>query len=198
MSSHHFVREGQEPALLIMSEVTSQHGIGPLLEWAPHVVVLQNAIDSVLLYGIKTDTVIASTMDLQILQDKVSHQMPVSIIKASSSEEELEVAMNSLINNRQFAVNIWSTHPDSIFSLLISFIQRMNISVIDGELKWSAISGQFRKWFPAQAKIHFLAQDSYNKLEGDVLQNENEWIAKKDGFITIESEKPFWIGQSIK
>ena len=43
MSSHHFVKEGQEPALLIM-DALSLALIEPLLEWAPQVIVCENAL----------------------------------------------------------------------------------------------------------------------------------------------------------
>ena len=58
MSSHHFVREGQEPALLILDALAFDIA-GPLLEWAPLVVVAQSAVDEVMLWNIKMDVVLA-------------------------------------------------------------------------------------------------------------------------------------------
>ena len=56
MSSHHIVKEGQEPALIIANgESCSTELLGQLLEWSPFVVVLDGAINRVLDLGIKVD-----------------------------------------------------------------------------------------------------------------------------------------------
>lgn len=56
MSSHHIIREKQEPALIIANgEACSMEILGQLLEWSPTVVVLDGAIKRVLDLGIKID-----------------------------------------------------------------------------------------------------------------------------------------------
>ena len=54
MSSHHVIRDKQEPALIIANgEACSEELLGQLLEWSPFVVVLDSAIHRVLDLGIK-------------------------------------------------------------------------------------------------------------------------------------------------
>ena len=49
MSSHHIVRDDQEPALIIANgEACSMNLLHQLLEWSPLVVVLDSAIDRVI------------------------------------------------------------------------------------------------------------------------------------------------------
>ena len=49
MSSHHIVRDDQEPALIIANgEVCSSELLGQLLEWSPIVIVLDSAIERIL------------------------------------------------------------------------------------------------------------------------------------------------------
>ena len=56
MSSHHIIREKQEPALIIANgEACSGELLGQLLEWSPFIVVLDSAIHRVLDLGIKVD-----------------------------------------------------------------------------------------------------------------------------------------------
>ena len=60
MSSHHIVKDKQEPALIIANgEECSQELMGQLLEWQPTVMVLDGALDRVLPLGIKVDIVLA-------------------------------------------------------------------------------------------------------------------------------------------
>ena len=49
MSSHHIVRDDQEPALIIANGAScSNELMGQLLEWSPLVIVLDSAIERVL------------------------------------------------------------------------------------------------------------------------------------------------------
>jgi len=61
MSSHHFVKEQQEPALLILDTSVSYETMSPLLEWSPTVLVTELAIDAVLSWGIKVDVILATS-----------------------------------------------------------------------------------------------------------------------------------------
>ena len=59
MSSHHIVRDDQEPALIIPNGASSsQELLGQLFEWSPLVIVLDSAIDRVLELGIKVDVLL--------------------------------------------------------------------------------------------------------------------------------------------
>ncbi|HBK84253.1 MAG TPA: thiamine diphosphokinase, partial [Flavobacterium sp.] len=59
MSSHHIVRDDQEPALIIANGAAcSTELIGQLLEWSPLVIVLDAAIERVLELGIKVDVLL--------------------------------------------------------------------------------------------------------------------------------------------
>lgn len=56
MSSHHIIRDKQEPALIIANgEECSMDLLEQLLEWSPTVVVLDDAIERVISLGIKVD-----------------------------------------------------------------------------------------------------------------------------------------------
>ena len=59
MSSHHIVRDDQEPALIIANGAScSEELMGQLLEWSPLVIVLDSAIERVLELGIKVDVLL--------------------------------------------------------------------------------------------------------------------------------------------
>ena len=59
MSSHHIVRDDQEPALIIANGAScSEELLGQLLEWSPYVIVLDSAIERVIHLGIKIDVIL--------------------------------------------------------------------------------------------------------------------------------------------
>ena len=59
MSSHHVVREKQEPALIIANGAScSWETLGQMLEWSPYVMVLDGAVSRVLEMGIHFDAVL--------------------------------------------------------------------------------------------------------------------------------------------
>jgi len=59
MSSHHIVRDDQEPALIIANGAAcSDELLGQLLEWSPLVVVLDSAMERVVELGIKVDVLL--------------------------------------------------------------------------------------------------------------------------------------------
>ena len=58
MSSHHTVREKQEPALLIADGIIAWNSLFELLEWSPTVVALDGAARRIMEQGIKVDWVI--------------------------------------------------------------------------------------------------------------------------------------------
>ena len=79
MSSHHFVKEGQEPALFILEPISFQVA-SPLLEWAPLVLVSANALDDVLRWGIKIDVVLVEKSRVETLTRNLLEQVPIKIL----------------------------------------------------------------------------------------------------------------------
>ena len=59
MSSHHIVRDDQEPALIIANGAACHEELlGQVLEWQPLVIVLDSAIERVINLNIKVDVVL--------------------------------------------------------------------------------------------------------------------------------------------
>src|SRR6187402_1560525 len=104
MSSHHFVKEGQEPALIIVDalglELTE-----PLLEWVPQVIVLNDIIEDVKNWGIKIDVVIRSSCSEDQLNELLSHQFPFQIVLCKH-DDTLVTALLFLENAGQSSVNL--------------------------------------------------------------------------------------------
>ena len=196
MSSHHYVKEGQEPALLILDAPTF-NAAGPLLEWAPLVVVAQPAVDDVLLWNIKMDVVLAKEIDVKDLGSKLASQAPLTMLAHSSEESPLINALHFLIRNKQTAVNIFSSNAIETIELAENFADHLQISVIDGTVKWSAISsGHYEKWMTSKSRLFLRATGPHQSVEFKGLKNAGDhYESLFDGIVSLQSESLFWVGE---
>ena len=197
MSSHHFVKEGQEPALLILDAPTFDIA-GPLLEWAPLVVVVQPALDDVLLWNIKIDVVLAKEIHVKDLSSKLTGQTPLTILTHRSDESPLIDALYYLTRKKQNAVNIFSANANEVIAMAEKFADYIQISVIDGSTKWSAIaSGHYEKWMAAGTIVFLKESVRQQSIDFKGLKKvDDQYESLADGMVSLESESLFWLGET--
>ena len=197
MSSHHFVKEGQEPALLILDALTFDVA-GPLLEWAPLVVVVQAALDDVLLWNIKIDAVLAKEIDVNDLSSKLASQSPLTILAYTPEESPLINALNFLIRKKQNAVNIFAANVIETIAIAERFADQLQVNVMDGTLKWSAIaSGHFEKWMAARTIVFLKEGARQQSIDFKGLKKvDDHFESVVDGIVSLESKWLFWVGGS--
>ena len=191
MSSHHFVKEGQEPALLITDPFRAQD-IGDLLEWAPLVIALAPALESIASMGIKAD--------LAFLSEEArgeTQQMPSPVIELITPAP-FEEALKYLKEHRQRHVNIWTSDPAAYFSPSEKHIDRLEISIISQETRWSCIrSGKFHKWLPRSTSVRYRGRKAPRIVNGD-FDTTGIITVQKEGVLEINSTGFFWVGESRK
>lgn len=165
MSSHHVVREKQEPALIIANgEACSMDTIGDLLEWSPFVVVLDAAIDRVMDLGIKADVLLGdfdrNELDLLAIEQS---QYPIQIVHTPDQDKtDLEKAIDFLIEKGFPAVNIvWATgrradHSIANMTNIVRYKDAIKIVVIDDYSVIYCLPNHFEKWYPAQSNISLI------------------------------------------
>lgn len=196
MSSHHFVKEGQEPALFILDPLPFQLA-GPLLEWAPLVLVSENALENVLHWGIKIDVVLAIDSRVEIAKQRLFVQEPVKILSCHPGESLINNALYFLINSNQTAVNIIACVSEEVFEQAEVFIHKLQINLFDKKLKWSAIAmGNFEKWLSRQSNIRIrksLRSQSF-QFQG-LTEKEDGLETITDGIINIRSDRFFWVAE---
>ena len=198
MSSHHFVREGQEPALFI-ADALSLALAEPLLEWAPFVVVTADAVDEVLQWGIKIDVVLGKSGDERLLADKLAHQQPVKIISYLPQDDLLLTGISLLNNAQSSAVNVMVSNPDRWFALS-SGLLKFQVTLLTPEVRWSLIvRGPYEKWLSKSSMIRVHPQDPLQKIDvkGLVALQSSLFEAVHDGIVSVQSAKAFWIGEPI-
>lgn len=209
MSSHHIVREKQEPALLIANgEACSEELLGQLLEWSPTVVVLDSAIWRVFDLGIKVDVLLGDfdrSLDLDSIR---AHQYPLNIVHAPDQEKtDLDKGIEYLIDQGYPAVNIiWATgrradHTLANMTNIVRYKDQIRIVMLDDHSKIFPLVGRFEKWYEAGTPISLIPVGTvtgftsqglkYNLQEatlklGYFTSSSNE--AAEDGFVRIEAK----------
>jgi hypothetical protein len=197
MSSHHFVKEGQEPALLIAEQLIFEE-VGSLLEWAPLIIVLEQALEQTLLWGIKADFVLCLPESLENIKQLVAHQMPVTLIPCPASEM-FNKGLDLLIANGQRYTNVCVNAHINYFERSEKYADRIEIALYDGKIKWSAINtGKFKKWLPEDSVIYVKCHHPFDVTEGEVKINGNELTLLSDCLITIQCNTSFWVGETLK
>jgi thiamine pyrophosphokinase len=209
MSSHHVVREKQEPALLIANgEGCSFELLGQLLEWSPFVVVLDHAIHRVLDLGIKVD-VLLGDFDRNVDFEEIhAFQYPLEIIHTPDQEKtDLEKGIEFLIERSFPAVNIvWATGRRADHSLtnmtnIVRYKNQIKCVMLDDYSKIFPLVGTFEKWYAEGTPISLIPVGTvtgitteglkYN-LENESLvlgyRNGNSNESAEDGFVTISAQ----------
>jgi hypothetical protein len=182
MSSHHIIREDQEPALVIDdASLENLESIQQLLEWSPTVVVIDQALEQVLSLGIKIDIVIARETHVEALKISLHDQFPLKIISCHAATEALDTALYFLVASKQKAVNIISDAALESFEKFPS----LDVAVIQNGKRWVFIrTGHFEKWLPASTTISIYPKSAHP-----------EPSVEKEGMVTVHRDHSFWISE---
>lgn len=190
MSSHHIVRENQEPALLIAAaDAVPFAWIEQLLEWSPTVMVLEPAVETVLSWGIKLDMVISAPEQVNAYVKLLSDQAPVRILGHHTPDHPIHTAMMFLTAGKYKAVNVVGAIP----SMLDNFTDQLDVVTFFEGKRWVyARNGKFEKW--VSRGTQFELPENVKKING----LDERGRARQDGMVKIESGFPFWIGEVLQ
>lgn len=179
MSSHHVVRDLQEPALIIANgEACSTALLGELLEWSPYVVVLDGAIHRVLDLNIKVDVLLGdfdrNEIPLEVVRER---QDSIEIVFTPDQEKtDLEKALDFLIEKGHKAVNvIWATgrradHTMGNITSIVRFRNRITITLLDDYSVIYQLPDHFRKWYTKGTPISLIPIGTVNGIATENLR----------------------------
>jgi thiamine pyrophosphokinase len=164
MSSHHIVRDDQEPALIIANGAACDPELlGQLLEWSPLVIVLDSAIERVIELGIKVDVLLGDFdcgFDPEIYK---TSQYPIEIVHTpDQNKTDLEKAFDYLINRKIPAVNVvWATgrradHTITNLTNIVRYRNLLKIVILDDHSKIFLLPNKFEKWYTAKTPISLI------------------------------------------
>jgi hypothetical protein len=192
MSSHHFVKEDQEPALLIVNPTAiSFEKIQELLEWSPTVIVSAEAIITVQGWGIKMDAVLCLEGQQEELAVNLADQVPIRFITFREEMNTLSVGYDFLRTSNYKAVNVLVERlADLEVIQRFSFI---DVEVFFDQKRWVYIeSGRFEKWLPQGNQLSI-----YPIVQTTLLNLDQHLTSIQDGKVKLESASPFWVGEEL-
>lgn len=185
MSSHHVVRDEQEPAVLLLNpEAFQWDRLSQLMEWSPMLWVKESCLEKVLEWQLKIDGVIIPEASEEHWLNQVEEQLP---LKIQRYEEDLNVP--------RFLKEQWQQDYKA-FHILCSEAEAQQMQA-DGNLpindmaivfftpkgKWLySHEPTFKKWYPMGQEIHLKTEDQDNIIR-----------TEKDGLFEIHQEGPFWL-----
>lgn len=163
MSSHHVVREKQEPAVLVANGQIDFEVLGDLLEWSPVVVALDGAADRLHQKGIKLDVILGDFDSIEDVEYLAQAQHPVKVVHApDQNKTDLEKGLDYLIENGHEAVHIVGMsglrmdHTLNNFSSIAKYIDQIVIQAVDTHSRIYPVKSGFSKWFPKDRALSLM------------------------------------------
>lgn len=185
MSSHHIIREKQEPALLIFDlDQFNEEYLGQILEWSPMIMVPVSLFEKVVSLGIKVDAVLAKE-DPNLLY----FQEHVKIV--TCDDNLLDCALKNLVAEGFPAVNVISNHfKANEYQFYTDLIE---VVVFNGNQKIFPIKSGFSKWKATGENISILQENLARSLStsGLIKTHHGYYKTEKDGFYSLTFDNPF-------
>lgn len=179
MSSHHIIREKQEPALYIhYLGAFDEEYLGQLLEWSPTLIVSAAVYEKVISLGLKVDVVVNS--------NDQDFQENTKVIYAQS--EELDAVLDYLIAEKYPAVNVIDSKSN--LRELGSYIEEISIVVFTETEKSYAIKSGFKVWKP-KGSIFNIDVISYFETSNLKQTENNAFEVINDGFVEFIFDVPY-------
>lgn len=198
MSSHHIVRDEQEPALLILRDNIDSELLGNLLEWSPTVIIDAKLAKTLLQHSFKIDVVIGTENEIIEAKKLLTHQEPVKYLSKNDRDETMLQAFYFLSAANYKAVNVIAGFDHESEIDLGMFLSKLTIVFYDIQLKWYYNSETiYKKWLPEGQKL-ILGKNPEPKAVNNLHKSDDYWIASSNGIVQLEmDEKGFWLGEAI-
>jgi thiamine pyrophosphokinase len=182
MSSHHIIREKQEPALLVLGmDGFDDELLGQLLEWSPTVMVSDIMAEKLNAYGIKVDWIITNDIDGDIQSD-------VKFLNVNN-EPLVSAALKHLTSNNYPAVNVVTDELN--LDDYMPFIHKINLVIFYNNQKIYPVTSGYSKWKPAGEIIELLSKATNLQFAGLDRLSGTSFKTQQDGFFTLKFDNPF-------
>lgn len=188
MSSHHVVKEKQEPALYIHEFGNfNEEYLGQLLEWSPTVIVAASEYEKVVSLDVKVDVIIGN------LDHGIELQENIRIVP--QQRKGIEDAMEFLIKEKYPAVNVIS--KISSFDDLTCYLPDINLVLFTERSKHYAIRNGFSVWKPA-GTIFLIDIIAYFEADNLMQEEAGEFVVVEDGMVSFRFQAPYlFIGELL-
>ncbi|MCA5005367.1 hypothetical protein [Sphingobacterium bovistauri] len=186
MSSHHIVRENQEPALVVEDfQALSEEYLGQILEWSPTIITNEENFDYFLAQDIKLDVLYSNRIVDN--QEETKQLIP----KSNFVEDSLQY----LIDSNYKAVNVLAKERSTIY---LDFAKRINVVVFSEGIRYVTVQSSYEKW-KIKGQSMFIDTSILKSFNGLQFIEGNIFEVEQDGFVTLEmnSNNFVFVGEEI-
>lgn len=186
MSSHHIVRDQQEPALVI-EDITNidQDTLYQLLEWSPMIICNQASYEKLAPLNIKVDRIYSNelvhcqtfTFQHPIIQNFLDEAIAL-LQKEGYTSANLIVSNAYPINNCIFVEN------------------GLTLVIFQKGMRYYRVKPPFKKWKRANELVTIIVDCPIGKVTGLKLIEHNIYETIQDGFFIVENESSLLIGEA--
>ncbi len=181
MSSHHIVREKQEPALFLVDlDRFHPENLGQLLEWSPTVLVAEHLYEIADSLAIKVDAVLSMNPHLEVQE---------STRLISTYGHVLEDGLKYLVGEQYPAVNV--VVDEFVLKDYLLFADLINLVVYTPEFKIYPVRNNFSKWKTQGEQIHLLQEADDLEVDGAYFLTDTVLETEKDGFMSLRFKQEF-------
>lgn len=191
MSSHHFVKEKQEPALFIHSEQSlNLELLGQLLEWSPFVIADEHVLYYINHEPIKIDLIIQQNLSDEEIDEWTANQADLSILKLSSTENKLMAVLQYLEKENHKALSLLACSDEQIKKLQ-DIPTNIDIIQYADEYKGFFMMHDFKKWKVKDSVFEIF--DAPIETKNLIFCNHSTWKVVSDGLVEINLIKKTYI-----
>lgn len=185
MSSHHIVRENQEPALFIANpDCLVDEYLNQLLEWSPTIITLAEHYESLKAREIKIDVV----LDNQGLE---SHVLEEHISPIPYSDSYIGPLFSYLKEKNNFAVIILTDIVE--IAIYLPYLGDFNINLINNKGKTLFVK-KYEKWLPKGFNLFIeLEEGNLGEMQNLKPLGDRDYAVLGDGFVSIPQQESYFI-----
>ncbi|BDD00109.1 hypothetical protein [Persicobacter psychrovividus] len=193
MSSHHIIRDNQEPALLILQLApTDEAFLDQILEWSPTVITTTDYYERVIMHGIKVDLVVGPPSPNTENQPNQKHDY----FNSPLSDYWINDLINELIRKSYIGLYIFA--PSNLCTQIdTKKALPFQISLIDEQFVWKLSHKPIDKWFKAGQKLQSATADIYQK-EKIIISKNGLFEVPNSGMVSIKASHAFWWAEYLQ
>jgi hypothetical protein len=191
MSSHHFVREGQEPALIIAAEAPRAHPLfDQLIAWNPVVITFDHIMPHLQASGINCDHLLAT--ERQDDWKNILHEYAQVHICAPDEQPDM---ISRILASYDCRSARYLTDNENEFGEWNELSKAFDITILTPTIRWVYVAqNKFKKWLPKGVRVHIHGGGKYSINGAEITEN---ILIESDGMYHTMGDKPFWWGESI-
>lgn len=184
MSSHHFVKEGQEPSVWVLGTEFSEDILGTLLEWSPMVVASVSAAEKLLSFQIKIDKILTENEDRNS-REFYSSLYPVEWIQVA------DITGYLILYIERYSSHLYLTglKTATLQEVLFRIPNRLKPFLIGITLteKWVCPPARWNKWMAKNQTFRLTGKISDWTIKGDFSQKDGIYFSQKDQLFQFEN-----------